>query len=61
MHSCVYITQIVKSSVHDARVSGINCFYLVFPQGPRWETVVVLLPFLIALIAHQGTTSQQPF
>lgn len=56
----VHITQIVKPSVHDAGVGGVDGFDLVLAQGSRGEPVVVLLPAGRALVPHQGPAAQQP-
>lgn len=54
------ITQIVKPSVHDAGVGGVDGFDLVLAQGPGGEPVVVLLPPGRALVPDQGPAAQQP-
>lgn len=56
----VTLTQVVKSSVHDAGFSGINRLDLVSAQRPSWQTVVVVVPAFETLKPHFGTTSQQP-
>lgn len=50
----------IKSNAHDTRISGINCLNLVFVQRACWEVVVVLLPPLLAVVAHHSPTAQQP-
>lgn len=50
----------IKSNVHDTRVSGIDGLDLVFVQRACWEVVVVLLPPLLAMITYHSPTAKQP-
>lgn len=54
------LTEIVKSSVHDARLSCINCLDLVFAQGANGQPVVVVMKSFKPLKLDFGPTSQQP-
>lgn len=56
----VTLTEVVKSSVHDAGFSSINPLDLVSSQRPCWQRVVVIVPALETLKPHFGTTPQQP-
>lgn len=56
----VTLTEVVKSSVHDAGLGSINPLDLVSSQRPRWQRVVVVMPALETLKPHLGTTPQQP-
>lgn len=56
----VTLTEVVKSSVHDAGLGSINPLDLVSSQRPRWQRVVVVMPALETVKPHLGTTPQQP-
>lgn len=50
----------IKSNAHDAGLGGVNRLNLVSVQRACWEMVVVLLPPLLAVVAHHGPAAQQP-
>ena len=54
------LTHVIKPDAHDAGIGGVNCLNLVFVQRACREMVVVLLPPLLAVVAHHGPTAQQP-
>lgn len=56
----VTLTEVVKSSVHDAGLGSINPLDLVSSQWPCWQRVVVMMPALETFKPHLGTTPQEP-
>ena len=54
------LTHVIKSDAHDTGIGGVNRLNLVLVQRACREMVVVLLPPLLAVVAHHGPAAQQP-